>query len=158
MIVKSTYSYFGHLTKIILFVWIDFWPESDVVSLMLEIAYTSVHSTKRTLGSDSMFQCTLNANCIIIVLSISGVKMTLAYKKAFLLILCLLVFDCKSDISRTKVVKMARLLCTGQDICSVNNSQTDTFENASVCCSGMYFVFFCPTWFTYNMTLCDVWE
>jgi hypothetical protein len=83
-------------------------------------------------------------------------KVTVVYKKAFVLILCLLVFDCKSDISRSKVVEMARLLCTGQDICSVNNSLTDTFQNASVCCSGTYLVLLCPTCFTYNMILCDV--
>jgi hypothetical protein len=119
---------------------------------MLEIAYTSVHSTKRIFGSDYMIQCTLMRIVLSLYYLFQVNKMTIVYKKAFVLILCLLVFDCKSDISRTKVVEMARLLCTGQDICSVNNSQTDTFQSTSVCCSGTYFVLLCPTCFTFNMT------
>ncbi|XP_060565326.1 uncharacterized protein LOC132724473 [Ruditapes philippinarum] len=62
-------------------------------------------------------------------------KSTIMFKELFVPILCLLVCDCKCEITRTKVVEMARLLCTGQDICSANMSQTDTFQDTSSCCS-----------------------
>jgi hypothetical protein len=69
-------------------------------------------------------------------------KSTIMYKELFVPILCLLVCDCKCEISRTMVVEMARLLCTGQDICSANMSQTDTFQDTSSCCSGTLLVLF----------------